>query len=160
MEHFQIKKRAGIFEGLNLNSNNNIASNVFGAQKTTHTANFKDTHNTSFSVPGTGISYVDAKNLNNTPNYSLTNQTDIHSYSHQDRETDYNRQNGNFDNKNDFSHVRFYRKTWFIILMLFFVSPLGLFLMWYYKEWKAPVKALISIFFIFYFMIYCALIFT
>ena len=50
----------------------------------------------------------------------------------------------------------FFQKTWFIILMMIFVSPVGIFLMWYYKEWNTVIKIVISVFLIFYFMGVCA----
>lgn len=37
-------------------------------------------------------------------------------------------------------HRRFYQSNWFIILMLIFVFPLGLFLMWRYASWKRVWK--------------------
>ena len=50
----------------------------------------------------------------------------------------------------------FFQKTWFIILMMIFVSPVGIFLMWYYKEWNTVIKIVLSVFLIFYFMGVCA----
>ena len=49
----------------------------------------------------------------------------------------------------------FFKKTWFIVIMLFFISPIGIFLMWIYKEWTVIIKILISLLFIFYFSVYC-----
>mgnify|MGYP004689929003 FL=1 len=49
----------------------------------------------------------------------------------------------------------FFKKTWFIVIMLFFISPIGIFLMWIYKEWNVIIKILISLLFIFYFSVYC-----
>lgn len=40
---------------------------------------------------------------------------------------------------------KFYKKTWFVILMLIFVFPLGLFLMWKFTSWKKPVKIVVTI---------------
>lgn len=51
-----------------------------------------------------------------------------------------------------------FQRNWFIILMLLFISPAGIFLMWYFKEWKTITKVIISIFFIFYFTIYCGVL--
>lgn len=37
--------------------------------------------------------------------------------------------------------MKFYQKTWFVILMLILFFPVGLFLMWKYKkEWKKSIK--------------------
>lgn len=51
----------------------------------------------------------------------------------------------------------FFQQTWFIILMMIFIAPVGIFLMWYFKEWKTMNKVIISVCLIFYFMIYCGM---
>ena len=68
----------------------------------------------------------------------------------------------NFEYKRNSQQVqgpKFYEKTWFIILMLIFISPVGIFLMWYFKEWNIEAKIIISIVFIIYFTIYCGVFF-
>ena len=40
--------------------------------------------------------------------------------------------------------MRFYQKTWFIILTLIFFFPLGLFLMWRYSTWGKVPKVIIT----------------
>lgn len=42
-------------------------------------------------------------------------------------------------------HHRFYQSNWFIILMLIFVFPLGLFLMWKYANWKRFWKISVTV---------------
>lgn len=42
--------------------------------------------------------------------------------------------------------MKFYQKTWFIILMLIFVWPVGLFLMWKYTAWNKILKGVITVF--------------
>ena len=47
-------------------------------------------------------------------------------------------------NPND---LKFYQKSWFILLMLFFCClPLGLFLMWYYKKNTKSVRIYLTVF--------------
>lgn len=42
---------------------------------------------------------------------------------------------------------KFYQKTWFVILMLVFFFPVGIALMWLYKrDWKLPIKIIITLF--------------
>lgn len=42
----------------------------------------------------------------------------------------------------------FYKKTWFVILMLILIWPVGLVLMWVNKkDWKLPIKIIITAFF-------------
>lgn len=38
-----------------------------------------------------------------------------------------------------------YEKTWFIILLLIFFFPVGLFLMWKYSQWNKAVKIIVTI---------------
>jgi len=40
---------------------------------------------------------------------------------------------------------KFYQKTWFIVLALIFFAPLGVFLLFKYKQWKTPVKIIIAV---------------
>lgn len=40
---------------------------------------------------------------------------------------------------------KWYKSTWFTILTLIFIFPLGLFLMWKYMDWKRWVKILITV---------------
>ncbi|MCQ9299543.1 hypothetical protein NQ043_00080 [Staphylococcus hyicus] len=40
---------------------------------------------------------------------------------------------------------KWYKSTWFTILMLIFIFPLGLFLMWKYTNWKQWVKVIITV---------------
>lgn len=160
MGHFQFKKSIKLTPLLKLNFNKNSTSVTLGHRGLHHTINSKGTQTTSLGVPGNGFSYVDIKSSKSTSNHSPTCREDNYLYNFQDMEPNYISQGKNFDNKEKNNHLRFYQKTWFMILMLIFVSPIGLFLMWYYKEWRVPVKVLISVFFVFYFMIYCALFFT
>lgn len=36
--------------------------------------------------------------------------------------------------------LRFYQKNWFILLMLFFCAPIGIFLLWRYGKWSKTLK--------------------
>ena len=40
---------------------------------------------------------------------------------------------------------KLYEKTWFIIVMLLFVFPVGLFLMWKYSSWNKVAKIIVTI---------------
>ncbi|WP_196595204.1 hypothetical protein [Pectinatus frisingensis] len=39
---------------------------------------------------------------------------------------------------------KFYTKTWFIILILFFFAPIGIYLMWQYTNWDSKTKKIIA----------------
>lgn len=44
---------------------------------------------------------------------------------------------------------RFYQKTWFIIVMLILIWPVGVFLMWKFSNWNIAVKSVVSAVFAF-----------
>lgn len=56
--------------------------------------------------------------------------------------------------------VKFYEKMWFMWLMLFTVTPVGIFLMWKYDRYHKIVKIIISIFFGFTFLMFVIACFT
>ncbi|MEY8600029.1 hypothetical protein [Staphylococcus shinii] len=39
---------------------------------------------------------------------------------------------------------KWYLSNWFVILMLIFIFPVGLFLMWYNKKWTKPVRWIVT----------------
>lgn len=41
--------------------------------------------------------------------------------------------------------MKFYERTWFVIIMLIFFFPLGLFLMWKFKDWTKGVKWIVTV---------------
>lgn len=51
---------------------------------------------------------------------------------------------------------RFYQKTWFIILMLILLFPVGIFLMWKYTGWNKVVKIIVTVVICFFAYIFWA----
>lgn len=160
MGHFRFRKSIKIAPGVKLNLNKNSRSITFGGKGAHYTANSNGSRTSSFGIPGTGLSYVDTqskrslcfKNRKNksVENYDPVKTADI-------LENNYNSKN-QFSKPEGKSKLPVYRRNWFILLMLFFATPVGIFLMWYCKEWKTFIKVIISIFFIFYFMMYCEVV--
>lgn len=57
--------------------------------------------------------------------------------------------------------MKFYQKTWFIILMLLVFAPVGIFLMWKFKpNWGKTAKYVLSVAFGFYFLLCCIVAFA
>jgi competence protein ComEC len=50
--------------------------------------------------------------------------------------------------------LRFYQKTWFTILTLLFLPPLGIFLLWYNKMFKKPLRIGLSAVFALFFLVF------
>lgn len=44
--------------------------------------------------------------------------------------------------------MKFYKSTWFIVLMLIFLFPVGLFLMWWHQKFTIARRVLITVFFL------------
>ena len=93
---------------------------------------------TTTSIPGTGISYVDV----NGNNHSNTN------YSPNTNNT-YNNGSNNFNNGKD-NKNKFYNSTWFIILALILFPPLGIFLMWRNKRFNTFARIGLTVVFSIY----------
>lgn len=163
MGHFRFRRSVKIAPGIKLNFNKNSTSVTLGGKGAHYTVNSKGTRTTSFSIPGTGISYVDVQNLNKkasnykNPTYQSIQYNGNNQYNYIDNNQYYDVNNPSPDFKNK-PKLPFYQRNWFIILMMIFVSPVGIFLMWYFKEWKTIIKVIISVFLIFYFMIYCGML--
>lgn len=166
MGHFRFRRSMKIAPGLKLNFNKNSTSLTFGGKGAHYTVNSKGSKTTTFGIPGTGLSYTDVKRpkkdkIEKSGTYFSPNLQEPNSYNdshyYQQSTMNYSTQgyyNGD-DNNNNIEKPPFFQRTWFIILMLIFVSPVGIFLMWYFKEWNKGIKIVISLFFIFYFTIYC-----
>lgn len=149
MGHFRFKKSIKLAPGLKLNLNKKSTSLTFGGKGFHHTISSNGTNTTTVGIPGTGVSYTDTQRTF-SPEYpykSYENDTENRKHS-----------TGDIGMPPEKEKKPFFQRTWFIILMLFFISPVGIFLMWRYKEWNTAVKIMISVFFILYFSFYCALI--
>lgn len=46
----------------------------------------------------------------------------------------------------------FYTKNWFILIMLFFFAPLGIFLLWRQKKWSKTLKIILTVLSLYWFM--------
>jgi len=90
---------------------------------------------TTLNIPGTGISYVDVKGKSN--NNNSTSDININ--------LGYNSNNNSSNNK-----PPFFKRQWFMWLMLIFVPPIGLILMWLYSGYKKLPKIVLSLFFVMY----------
>ena len=51
---------------------------------------------------------------------------------------------------------KFYQKTWFVVLMLFLIFPLGLILMWVNKKFKPAIRVVLTVLFAFVWLLILA----
>lgn len=138
MGYFRFKKSIKILPGLKFNLNKNSTSFTIGKRGLHYTMNSRGKNTTSIGIPNTGLSYVNTFN-----------------------ETNKSYGNTNFSVPSNTSNISqkikkpFYKRIWFIVLLLLYLTPIGIFIMWYCTEWKTPIKVIISIIGIMYFSIFC-----
>lgn len=97
-----------------------------GTKGVRYTKRADDKTQTTLSIPGTGISYVAVKGKSkNTLQENYTN-------------------NQTFKNNNK---LPFYKRLWFMWLMLFIIPPIGIVLLWIFSNYSKKVKVALSIIF-------------
>lgn len=104
-----------------------------GAKGARYTKRADGKTQTTLNIPGTGISYVDvhgSNNKNSKSEYSALQNNNLIS-------------NGNNNNKKD----PFFKRKWFMWVMMFTLPPIGLILMWLYSGYKILPKVLLTLFF-------------
>lgn len=143
MGSFRFRRSVKIAPGLKINLNKKSTSVTVGGKGFHQTVSSNGKKTTSVGIPGTGLSYVDVQSSNKRKNYNNTGgfseENVVHDSSPQ------------ADNPIIEQRKPLLQRVWFQLLMLFTFTPLGIFCIWYYKEWKAPVKVVLSIIFILYF---------
>ncbi|CDG02124.1 DUF4236 domain-containing protein [Clostridium chauvoei] len=92
---------------------------------------------TTLSIPGTGLSYVDVSG--DKKNSSTNSKTEKINFS-----------NNNNDNK---PKIPFHKRSWFIWLMLILLPPVGIVLLWTSKKYNKKPRVALSIIFALYAMI-------
>ena len=94
---------------------------------------------TTLSVPGTGISYVNVNGSgnksSNTSNNNFSNNNNLHN---------------NNDDNNKKHKFPFYKNSLFIWVLLFLLPPIGITLLWTSKKYKKKTRIALSTVFAFY----------
>lgn len=138
MGHFRFRRSVKIAPGIRLNLNKNSVSATLGPKGAHYTVNSKGTTTKSVGIPGTGLYYIENSKSNAAKkNSQKTEQRrDVNSQSIKRRPSNMNR--------NDQNGTPFYKKTWFSIILLLLFTPIGLFLIWAYTDWKKGTKIAVS----------------
>lgn len=130
----RFRKSVKIAPGVKINFNKKSSSVTFGGKGIHYTVNSKGKKTASVGIPGTGISYTQSsgggsgsKSHKNTKGGEQATMPQ-------------NNFQGSDPNK------KWYQKTGWIIALLIFFFPVGLFLMWKYTNWKKPVKGIVTAF--------------
>ena len=122
---FRFRKSFKIAPGVKVNFNKKSTGVTFGGKGFHYTVNSKGKRTKTVGIPGTGLSYSTSSGGNS--------------------EKQTKKSQGSANVMNTENTKKWYQKTGFIILLLIFFFPVGLFLMWKYTNWGKKVKIAISI---------------
>lgn len=140
---FRFRKSFKVAPGVKFNLNKKSVGVTFGEKGAHYTINSSGKKTTSVGIPGTGMYYTNSTGGSGTSSGGAS--------SGGNGGTGGSGSGGSVPG-GGFSQTPaprdpFYQRTWFIILSLIFLAPLGIFLMWKFKPWNKIVKGLISIVF-------------
>lgn len=126
----RFRKSIKIAPGVKINFNKKSSSVTFGGKGVHYTMNSKGKKTASVGIPGTGLSYTKtsgggSKTKKHTSNGGTQSMSQ-----------------NNFQEPG--SYKKWYQKTGWIIALLIFFFPVGLFLMWKYTDWKKPIKWIVT----------------
>ena len=128
----RFRKSVKIAPGIKLNFNKKSTGLTFGGKGFHYTINSKGKRTKSVGIPGTGLYYsTSSSGSKNEKSKGKVLISDADNY--ESREV------------KNMSDKKFYKKSWFIILMLIFVFPVGLLLMWMFADWKKGSKIALTI---------------
>ena len=126
----RFRKSIKIAPGVKINFNKKSSSITFGGKGVHYTMNSKGKKTASVGIPGTGLSYTKSSGGGSKAKKHTSNGG-----------TQSMSQN-NFQGSG--SDKKWYQKTGWIIALLIFFFPVGLFLMWKYTDWKKPIKWIVT----------------
>lgn len=128
---FRFRKSFKIAPGIKVNFNKKSTGVTFGGKGFHYTVNSKGKKTASVGIPGSGLYY------SSTSGGCSKNET--------------KKSQGSTDVMESTNTKKWYQKTGFIILLLIFFFPVGLFLMWKHTNWskniKIAISAIIAVFF-------------
>lgn len=117
---FRFNRRIKLCKGVSLNLGKKSAGLRIGMKGLGVSFNTKGTVTKSVGIPGTGLSYRSTSKIGD--NSAVNSNT------------------ANYVNSNGAFKKPLTQRTWFIPLMLLFIAPFGIYLVWRKTEWKKPVK--------------------
>lgn len=134
----KFRKSFKIAPGVKINLNKKSTSITFGGKGLHHTISSTGKHTTSAGILGTGVYYT------------KTSKVKRSEPQHRDSASSFT---GLPDDNNPKNTEKWYKKTGWIVFFLIIFSPVGLYLMWKYKEnWGKRLKYSLSVFFSLWFV--------
>lgn len=140
---FRFRKSFKVAPGVKLNFNKKSTGVTFGGKGLHYTINSSGKSTTSAGIPGTGLYYTESSGGNGSGQNNGNNFTSGNDYSGMNPPPE--NPNGFGGNTQPEGKKPFYKKIWFIILMLFFFAPAGIFLLWRYTKAHKFIKIVVSV---------------
>lgn len=140
---FRFRKSFKVAPGVKLNFNKKSTGVTFGDKGLHYTVNSSGKSTMSAGIPGTGLYYTESSGGNGSGQNNGNNFTGGNDYSGMNPPPE--NPNGFGGNTQPEGKKPFYKKMWFIILMLFFFAPAGIFLLWRYTKAHKFIKIVVSV---------------
>lgn len=140
---FRFRKSFKVAPGVKLNFNKKSTGVTFGDKGLHYTINSSGKSTMSAGIPGTGLYYTESSGGNGSGQNNDNNFTGGNDYSGMNPPPE--NPNGFSGNTQPDGKKPFYKKIWFIILMLFFFAPAGIFLLWRYTKAHKFIKVVVSL---------------
>lgn len=148
---FRFRKSFKVAPGVKLNFNKKSTGVTFGNKGLHYTINSSGKKTASAGIPGTGLYYSKSSGGSGSGQNNGNNFTGDSDYL--DMNPPPVNPNGYGGNAQHNGKKPFYMRIWFIILMLFFFAPVGIFLLWKYTNAHKFIKVIVSAIALFWFVI-------
>lgn len=140
---FRFRKSFKVAPGVKLNFNKKSTGVTFGDKGLHYTVNSSGKSTMSAGIPGTGLYYTESSGGNGSGQNNGNNFTGGNDYSGMNPPPE--NPNGFGSNTQPDGKKPFYKKIWFIALMLFLFAPAGIFLLWRYTKAHKFIKVVVSV---------------
>lgn len=148
---FRFRKSFKVAPGVKLNFNKKSTGVTFGDKGLHYTVNSSGKSTMSAGIPGTGMYYTESSGGNGSGQNNGNNFTGGNDYPGMNPPPE--NPNGYGGGTQPDGKKPFYKRMWFIILMLFIFAPVGIFLLWRYTKAHKFIKVVVSAVALFWFII-------
>lgn len=140
---FRFRKSFKVAPGVKLNFNKKSTGVTFGDKGLHYTINSSGKSTMSAGIPGTGMYYTESSGGSGSGRNNGNNFTGGNDYSGMNPPPE--NPNGYGGGTQPDGKKPFYKKIWFIALMLFLFAPAGIFLLWRYTKAHKFIKVVVSV---------------
>lgn len=140
---FRFRKSFKVAPGVKLNFNKKSTGVTLGDKGLHYTINSSGKSTMSAGIPGTGMYYTESSGGSGSVQNNGNSFTGGNDYSGMNPPPE--DPNGFGSGAQPDSKKPFYKRMWFIILMLFIFAPVGIFLLWRYTKAHKFIKVVVSL---------------